>query len=69
MRAQPAMSWLEWITSVYGPGLRFRRNTSFWGHPEKWNEVFRDLLRQTRNDIQFLTLQWGDKKLSENDIP
>lgn len=69
MSTQPMMSWLEWITAVYGPGLRFRRNTTFWSHPEKWNPVFRDLLRQTRHDQEFLLTQWGNKKVSENDVP
>lgn len=62
-------SWLEWITTEYGPGLKFGRNIDFWGHPEKWNEVFRDLLRQTYTDKDFLTIQWGESSLSENDIP
>ena len=58
-------SWLEWLTIAYGPGLRSGYNTDFWSHPSKWNEVFRDLLRQTYEDKDFITCH----QLSENDIP
>lgn len=69
LREKPQWSWLEWITSIYGPGLKFNANLDYWGHPERWNEVFRDLLRQTWRNAEFLTAQWGEKFISHNDIP
>ena len=44
-------------------------NIEYWAKPEWWTPMFRDLLRQTYMDPEFLTLQWGDKRLSENDLP
>lgn len=58
-------SWLEWLTISYGPGLRKGYNVDFWSHPNKWNEVFRDLLRQTYQDHEFLICG----RISYNDIP
>ena len=66
---QFTISWLEWITKKYGPGLKGDWNRHFWSNPGEWNEVFRDLLRQTWNDTRFISLRWGDKSISENDIP
>jgi len=66
---KPQVSWLEWITIQYGPGLKFGRTMTFWGHSKEWSSMFRDLLRQTWTNKKFLTLQWGKKTLSDNDIP
>ncbi len=68
-KEQFTISWLEWITKKYGPGLKGDWNRHFWSNPGEWNEVFRDLLRQTWNDTRFISLRWGDKSISENDIP
>lgn len=62
------LSWLEYITSVYGfakPG----EWDIYWMNPRKWNEVFRDLLVQTWRHKEFLTHRGGNDYVSENDIP
>ena len=61
------LSWLEYITKIYGNGLLY--SVDLWNHPEKWNDTFRNLLRQTRQDSTFLLTQWGSRKMSTNDIP
>lgn len=63
------LSWLEWITQKYGPGLKFEWNSKYWNHPGRWSPVFRDLLRQTWEDSELLMMQWGTRSLSPNDIP
>lgn len=57
-------SWLEFITKKYGSSA-----FNYWAHPEMWSETFRDLLRQTYFDHEFITAQWGNDKISDNDIP
>lgn len=47
LHKKPQVSWLEWITIKYGPGLKFGRGITFWHDTVKWSTVFRDLLRQT----------------------
>lgn len=69
LATKPQVSWLEWITIKYGPGLKFGRSMWYWSHTEKWSTVFRDLLRQTWRSKKFLTVQWGEDALSDNDIP
>lgn len=61
-------SWLEYLTS------RFQKNgymlsVEYWNHPEAWNVLFRDLLRQTWFDKEFLLHRWKSDFVSENDIP
>lgn len=63
------LSWLEFITKKYGNGLRFNDNLMFWARPKEWNEVFRNLLRQTYIDADFLKSRWGEKSMSDNEIP
>ena len=63
------LSWLEYITRKYGSGGQFDRDVMFWVRPKEWPETFRDLLRQTWEDADFLLWQWGNKRMSENDIP
>jgi len=67
MNKSPRISWLEWITLKYLG--KFIDNQDYWNSPQKWNEVFRDLLRQTYQDVEFLLLQWGNKSVSENVVP
>lgn len=63
-------SWLSFITNRYfGFQRHFNNTIIIWNHPEKWNEVFRDLLRQTYKDKDFIMWEWGELKISENDIP
>ena len=61
-------SWLEFISKRYGQ-IKNADMADYWCHPQKWDEVFRDLLRQTYQDKDFLTFRWGDNYVSENDIP
>lgn len=60
-------SWLEYLSSRFGviPG----KMVDYWNHPERWNEGFRDLLRQTWTDHKFLLFRYKDSYVSENDIP
>lgn len=58
-------SWLEYITEINN----IKNIDNYWTHPEHWSVSFRDLLRQTRQDKEFLLLQWGDKSLSLSEIP
>lgn len=55
------MSWLEYLK---------------WSHPKcniavpsTWDEGFRDLLRQTYTDKEFLLIKWKEKVISENEVP
>lgn len=64
------ISWLDYLTNkFFGRNRNYNSEITIWNHPEKWNEVFRDLLRQTYKDKEFLTLCWGENYISENDIP
>ena len=68
MDKMPQRSWLEFISMSIGHAP-FGQVEEFWRHPSRWNEYFRDLLRQTYMDKEFLLTVWKEKKLSENDIP
>lgn len=67
MNTSPRSSWLEWLTRRYG-GSNIPME-EYWNNAHRWSEVFRDLLRQTYFDTEFLLLQWNKKRLSENKIP
>ena len=61
-------SWLEYIT------IRFQNNGRMsveesWNRPDRWTILFRDLLRQTWLDKEFLLHRWKDDYVSENQIP
>lgn len=68
MKKMPQRSWLEYLSMSVG-FAPFGQLQSFWGDPGLWNPMFRDLLRQTYQDKEFLLTIWKDKSLSENDIP
>ena len=68
LKKMPQRSWLEYISMSVG-FAPFGQLSDFWNHPRQWNTMFRDLLRQTYKDKDFLLTIWKDKKLSENDIP
>lgn len=61
-------SWLEHLSRVYGKkiGIDMR---NYWNHPEQWHELFRDLLRQTWIDKEFLLEKWKGTRVSENEVP
>lgn len=61
-------SWLEYLTIKYA-GATADDAIFYWNRPKLWNEVFRDLLRQTYIDRDFLLEGWGGKRFSENEIP
>lgn len=57
-------SWLEYLINTY----QYQWDTLYT--PNRWNEVFRDLLRQTWTDKKFLTYRNKIKPpISDNDIP
>ena len=63
-----ALSWLEYITTVYGfvqPGAL----ESYWIHPRKWSDMFRDLLVQTWKYKDFIRHRMGDDYVFENEVP
>lgn len=63
------LSWLEWITAQYGKIQLFNSQTEYWNHPERWNEVFRDLLLQTYKFPEFLLTRYENDKVSDIYIP
>ena len=67
-RREYRRSWLEFLAYKF-TGKRYESATFYWSRPYQWNEVFRDLLRQTYTDKDFLLLQWGDNKCSEISVP
>lgn len=67
-RREYRRSWLEFLVYKF-TGFRGESAKMYWHHPYQWNEVFRDLLRQTYIDKDFLLSQWGDSKCSENEVP
>lgn len=56
------LSWLEYLMGEYKVYGKLNK-------PHTWNEVFRDLLRQTYEDKEFLLLRRKDNYMNENDIP
>ena len=68
MNKMPQRSWLEYLSMSVGYAP-FGQLQAFWAHPSQWNEMFRDLLRQTYEDKEFLLTIWKEKSISENDIP
>lgn len=61
-------SWLEFLTAKFGISSG-DESMFYWNRPYEWHEVFRDLLRQTFMDKEFLLHQWGDKTFPEIKIP
>jgi hypothetical protein len=68
MEKKPQWSWLNYITWHYA-GLIGQDAAMYWSMPARWNDVFRDLLRQTWEDKDFLLTEWGDKICKDNDVP
>lgn len=56
-------AWIEYLVETYC------RNWDDLYNPACWNEIFRDLLRQTWTNRTLMLFRWGDKWVSENDIP
>lgn len=59
-------SWLEYITMRFG-----QVNCSYetyWNNPGLWSELFRDLLRQTWGDREFLLSTWDGEQVLEMNI-
>lgn len=59
--AKEHMSWLDYLTRKY--------YTCSLYDPATWVETFRDLLRQTWQDKDFLLTRWKDSRNSDNDVP
>lgn len=62
-------SWLEYITARYGKVYNFHYMVEYWSHPERWNPIFRDILRQTWINPQFAVKKWGHRKITATSIP
>lgn len=56
-------SWLNFIT------IKSKMNEYDWYRPQNWPINFRELLRQTYKDRDFVLAEWGQKKKEENNIP
>lgn len=56
-------SWLTYLTA------REKMNKNNWISPKTWTIGFRDLLRQTYKDRDFLLLNWGNKRIDDKEIP
>lgn len=48
---------------------KYKVNIDDIHNPQKWNELFRDILRQTYTNIELLTIIWGKKKILESLLP
>lgn len=59
------LSWLEYITNRFG---NKRNEIQFWNNPSAWGEIFRDLLRQTWMDREFLLTRWQGTSINESRI-
>lgn len=64
MIKRPRLSWIEFIQREYG-----RSGENVFNKPGTWTPVFRDLLRQTYKDREFLTLKWENSVMSVNEVP
>lgn len=61
-------SWLEYLSKKYG--CKVGEDAQFyWNHPAEWHDLFRDLLRQTWIDEEFILLKWKNTQVSKNLIP
>lgn len=60
--ARGNLSWLEYLMGKHKMYGKLNK-------PEVWPEVFRDLLRQTYEDKEFLLLRRKDNYMNENEIP
>ena len=56
------LSWLEYLMGEYKMYNKLNQ-------PQLWNELFRDLLRQTYTDHEFLLLRRKDNYMNKNEIP
>ena len=61
--------WLEFLSYRYGVGHNTMSGVTDWNKPQTWPPLFRDALRQTYQDKEFLLLQWGDDKMSDLEVP
>lgn len=68
MEQKPQWSWLNYITWHYAR-LMGQDAKMYWSMPARWNDVFRDLLRQTWEDKEFLLTEWGNKICKDNEVP
>jgi hypothetical protein len=62
------LSWLEYLSNKFSANRTTEMQT-YWNSPEKWDINFRDLLRQTWTNKDFLLLKWKNKTISEIEIP
>lgn len=62
-------SWIEFLSKRYSVSSNNVSGTNNLNKPETWPILFRDVLRQTYRNQEFLLLKWGNTKTSINEIP
>jgi len=63
------LSWLEYLSIRFKVDKNYMSGSTEWNKPDKWHPLFRDVIRQTYEDKEFLLLKWGHEKISELEIP
>lgn len=63
------MSWLEYLSIRFKVDKNYMSGSTDWNKPDKWHPLFRDVIRQTYEDTDFLLRKWGNEKVSELEIP
>lgn len=63
------MAWLEYLSVRFKVDKNYMSGSTEWNKPNKWHPLFRDAIRQTYKDTDFLLKKWGDEKVSELEIP
>ena len=66
--AQWKRSWLEYITAKFA-GQDKTSQAIYWSNIKKWNDNYRDLIRQTWTNKEFLLMRYGGKMISDINIP
>ena len=61
-------SWLEYITAQF-VGYDPIKQEDYWFNIKKWNDNYRNIIRQTYKDKDFMLTKWGEDKVNEIRIP
>lgn len=63
------MAWLEYLSVRFKIDKNYMSGSTDWNKPNKWHPLFRDAIRQTYEDTEFLLRKWGEERVSESEIP
>lgn len=63
------MAWLEYLSVRFKVDKNYMSGSTDWNKPNKWHPLFRDAIRQTYEDAEFLLRKWGEERVSESEIP